>query len=188
MATHSRTLAWKIPWVEEPGRLQPMRSLRVRHNWLHFHFSLSCIREGNGKCSCLENPRDSGAWWAAIYGIAESQTCWSNLAAAAAADSILKSRDISLLTKVYLVKAMVFLEVRSDYESWTIKKAEHQRINGFKLWHLIRLLRVPWTSRRSNQSVLKEINPEYSLEGLMVKLKLQLFRPLIQRSESLDRP
>ena len=86
-------------------------------------------------------------------------------------DSILKSRDITLPTKVCVVKAMVFPVVMYGCESWTIKKAEHQRINAFKLWYWKRLLRVPWTARRSNQSILKEISPGYSLEGLMLKLK-----------------
>ena len=90
-------------------------------------------------------------------------------------DSILKSRDINLPTKVHLVKAMVFPVVMYRCESWTIKKAEHQRIDGFELWCWRRLLRVPWTAGRSNQSILKEISPEYSLEGLMLKLKLQYF-------------
>ena len=85
-------------------------------------------------------------------------------------DSILKSRDITLPTKVHLVKAMVFPVVMYGYESWTIKKAEHQRIDAFELWHWRRLLRVPRTARRSNQLILKEISPEYSLEGLMLKL------------------
>ena len=87
-------------------------------------------------------------------------------------DSILTSRDITLATKVHLVKAMVFLVVMYGYERWTIKKAEHQRIDAFELWCWRRLLRVPWTARTSNQSILKEISPEYSLEGLMLKLKL----------------
>ena len=90
-------------------------------------------------------------------------------------DSILKGRDITLLTKVHLVKAMVFPVVMFECESWTVKKAEHERIDAFQLWCWRRLLRVPWTVRRSNQSVLKEISPEYSLEGLMLKLKLQYF-------------
>ena len=90
-------------------------------------------------------------------------------------DSILKSRDITLSTKVNIVKAMVFPVVMYGCESWTIKKAEHQRIDAFKLWCWRRLLRVPWTARRSNQSILKETSPEYSLEGLMLKLKLQYF-------------
>ena len=90
-------------------------------------------------------------------------------------DSILKSRDITLPTKVHLVKAIVFPIVMYGCESWTRKKAEHQRIDAFELWCWRRLLRVPWTARRSNQSILKEISPEYSLEGLMLKLKLQYF-------------
>ena len=90
-------------------------------------------------------------------------------------DSILKSRDITLPTKVHLTKAMVFLVIMYECESWTINKAEHHRIDAFKLWCWRRLLRVPWTARRSNQSILKEISPEYSLEGLMLKLKLQYF-------------
>ena len=99
-------------------------------------------------------------------------------------DSIIKKRDITLPTKVHLVKAMVFLIVMYDCESWTIKKAEHQRINAFELWCWRRLLRVPWTARRSKQSILKEINPEYSLEGLMLKLKLQYFGQLMRRADS----
>ena len=102
-------------------------------------------------------------------------------------DSILKSRDITLSTKVHLVKAMVFPVVMYGCESWTIKKAEHLRIDAFKLWCWSRLLRVPWTARRSNQSVLKEISPEYSLEGLMLKLKLQYFGHLMRRPDSLEK-
>ena len=94
-------------------------------------------------------------------------------------DSILKNRDITFLTKVRLVKAMVFLVVRYRCESWAIKKAEHRRIDAYELWCWRRLLRVPWTARRSNQSILKEISPEYSLEGLMLKLKLQYFDHLV---------
>ena len=96
-------------------------------------------------------------------------------------DSILKSRDITLSTKVHLVKAMVFPVVMYGCESWTIKKAECQRVNAFELWCWRRLLRVPWTARRSNQSIHKEINPEYSLEGLKLKLKLQHFGHLMRR-------
>ena len=102
-------------------------------------------------------------------------------------DNILKSRDITWLTKIHLVKAMVFLVVIYGCESWTIKKAEHQRIDAFELWCWRRLLRVPWTARRSNQSTLKEINPEYSLEGLMLKLKLQYFGHLMRRTDSLEK-
>ena len=101
-------------------------------------------------------------------------------------DSILKSRDITLLTKVHIVKAMVFSVVMYGCESWTIKKAEHQRTGVFELWCCRRLLRVPWTARRSNQSILKEINPEYSLEELLLKMKLQYFGHLIQRAGSLE--
>ena len=101
-------------------------------------------------------------------------------------DSILKSRDITLPTKVCLVKAMVFPVVMYECESRTIKKAERQRIDAFKLWCWRRLLRVPWTARRSNQSILKDNSPEYSLEGLMLKLKLQYFGPMMQRVNSLE--
>ena len=102
-------------------------------------------------------------------------------------DSILKSRDITLPTKVCLVKAMVFPVVMYECESWTIKKAECQRNDAFELWCWRRLLRVSWTARRSNQSILKEISYEYSLEGLMLKLKLQYFGHLIQRADSLEK-
>ena len=103
-------------------------------------------------------------------------------------DCMLKSRDITSPTKVHLVKAMVFPVVMYECESWTIKKAEHQRIDAFKLWCWRRLLRVPWTARRSNQSILKEINSEYSLEGLMRKLNLQYFGHLMQRVDSRKDP
>ena len=102
-------------------------------------------------------------------------------------DSILKSRDITLPTKVHLIKAMVFPVVMYGCKSWTIKKAEHWRIDSFELWCWRKLLRVPWIARRSNQSILKEINPEYALEGLMVKLKLQHFDHLMQRTDSLEK-
>ena len=102
-------------------------------------------------------------------------------------DSILKSRDITLPTRVHLVKAMVFPVVMYGCESWTLKKAEHRRIDAFELWCWRRLLRVPWTARRSNQSVLKEISPGCSLEGLMLRLKLQYFGLLMQRADSLEK-
>jgi len=102
-------------------------------------------------------------------------------------DSILKSRDITLPTNVHLVKAMVFPVVMYGCESWTIKKAEHQRIDAFELWSWRRLFKVPWTARRSNQSILKEISPEYSLEELMLKLKLQYFGHLMRRTDSLEK-
>ena len=102
-------------------------------------------------------------------------------------DSVLKSRDITLLTKVHLVKAMVFPVVMYGCESWIIKKNECPRIDAFELWCWRRLLRVPWTARRSNQSILKEIDLEYSLEGLMLKLKLQYFGHLMHRADSLEK-
>ena len=102
-------------------------------------------------------------------------------------DSILKSRDLTLLTKVHLVKAMVFPILIYGYESWTIKKAESRRIDAFELWCWRRVLKVPWTARRSNQSILKETSPGISLEGMMLKLKLQYFGHLIQRVDSLEK-
>ena len=102
-------------------------------------------------------------------------------------DSIFKSRDITLPTKVRLVKAMVFSVVMYGCESWTVKKAKHQRIDAFELWCWRRLLRVPWTTRRSNQSILKEICPGISLEGMMLKLKLQYFGHLMRRVDSLEK-
>ena len=102
-------------------------------------------------------------------------------------DSIFKSRDITLPTKAHLVKAMVFPVVMHGCESWTVKKAEHQRIDAFELWCWRRLWRVPWTTRRSNQSILKEISPGCSLEGLMLKLKLQYFGHMMQRADSLKK-
>ena len=165
-----------------------------------FHFPLSCIGEGNGnplQCSCLENPRDGGAWWAAVYGVAQSRTRLKRLNSSSSKitadgdcsheikrhlllgrkvmtnlDSILKSRDITVPTTAHLLKAMVFPVVMYGCESWTVKKAERRRIDAFEVWCWRRLLRVPWTAGRSNQSILKEINPGISLEGLMLKLKL----------------
>ena len=101
--------------------------------------------------------------------------------------SIFKSRDITLPTKVCLVKAMVFLAVMYGCESWTVKKAERRRIDTFELWCWRRLLRVPWTAKRSNQSILKEISPGISLEGMILKLKLQYFGQLMQRADSLEK-
>ena len=102
-------------------------------------------------------------------------------------DSMFKSRDVSLPTKVHLVKAMVFPVVMYGCESWTVKKADHRTIDAFELWCWRRLLRVPWTARRSNQSILKEISPGYSLEGLMLKLKLQYFGHFMRRVDSLEK-
>ena len=102
-------------------------------------------------------------------------------------DSIFKSRDITLPTKVCLVKAMIFPVVMYGCENWTVRKAEHQRIGAFELWYWRRLLRVPWTARRSNQSILKEISPGISLEGMMLKLKLQYFGHLMRKVDSLEK-
>ena len=102
-------------------------------------------------------------------------------------DSILKSRDITLPTKVHLVKAMIFPVVMYGCGSWTIKKAEHRRIDAFELWYWRRFLRVPWTARRSNQFILKKISPKYSLEGLMLKLKLQYFGHSMRRADSFEK-
>ena len=102
-------------------------------------------------------------------------------------DGILKSRDIALSTKVLLFKAMLFPVVTCGYESWTIKKAESRRLDAFELWCWRRLLRVPWTAMKCNRSILKEISPEYSLEGLMLKLKLQYFGHLMRRADSLEK-
>ena len=102
-------------------------------------------------------------------------------------DSIFKGRDITLSTTVHLVKAMVFPVVMYGCESWTVKKGEHQRIDAFELWYWRKLLRVPWTARRSNQTILKEINPEYSLEEQMLKLKLQYFGYLTRRADLLEK-
>ena len=120
-------------------------------------------------------------WWGGVGGLLIGTKAMANL------DSILKSRDITLPTKVCIVKAKVFPVVMYECESWTIKKAKCQRIDALELWCWRRLLRVPWPARRSNQSILKEISPEYSLEGLMLKLKLQYFGHLIQRANSLEK-
>ena len=117
------------------------------------------------------------------------QEYWSGvpLPSPKAKDNIFKSRDLTLPIKVRLVKAMVFPVVMYGCESWTVKKAERRRIDAFELWCWRRLLRVPWTARRSKQSILKEINPEYSLEGLMLKLKLQYFGHLMRRADTLEK-
>ena len=143
---------------------------------------------GNGtplQYSCLENPPHGGAWWAAIYGVAQSRTRLKRLSSSSS--SILKSRDITLPTKVRLVKAMVFPVVMYGCESWAVKKAERWRIDAFELWCWRRLLRVPWTARRFNQSILKEISPGISLEGIILKLKLQYFGHIMWRVDSLKK-
>ena len=140
-------------------------------------------------CPTPSNPTDCSLPGSSVHGICQARVlewvaiafCMTNL------DSILKSRDITLPTKVHLVKAMVFLVVMYGCESWTVKKAERQRIDAFELWCWRRLFRIPWTANRSNQSMLKEISPEYSLEGLMLNLKLQYFGHLMRRAGSLEK-
>ena len=151
MVTHSSILAWRIPWMEKPGRLQ---STGLQRAGCDFTFTFTLLLE---------------------------RKVMTNL------DSIFKSRDITLPTKVHLVKAMAFPVVMYGCESWTIKKAECQRIYTFELLCWRRLLRVPWTARRSNQSILKEISPECSLEGLMLKLKLQYFGHPMWRVDSFEK-
>ena len=192
----SYSILWRRQWhptpVLLPGKSHGQRSLVGCRPWgreesdmterLHFHFSLSCIGEGNGnplQCSYLENPRDRGAWWAAIYWVAQSRT-WLKWLRSSSSSSRVRS-------KVCLVKAMVFPVVMHGCESWTLKKVEHRRIDAFELWCWRRLLRVSWTARRSNQSILKETSPGCSLEGLMLKLKLQYFGHLMQRVDSLEK-
>ena len=128
------------------------------------------------------------ASWDQLWLVTEIKRCFLlGRKAMTNLDRVLKSRDITLPTKVHLVKALVFLVVMYRYESWTIKKAEHLRIDSFELWCWRKLLRVPWAARRSNQSILKKTNPEYSLEGLMLKLKLQDFVHLMRRADLLKK-
>ena len=133
-------------------------------------------------CPTLSDPMDCSPPGSSIHGIFQARILeWGAIAFSMTnLDSILKSRDITLPKKIHLVKAMVFPVVMYGCESWTIKKAEHQRIGAFELWCWRRLLRVPWTARRSNQSILKEISLGVSLEGMMLKLKLQYFGRLMQ--------
>ena len=220
MATQSSILAWKIPWTEEPGRLQSMGSQRVRHDWatsLHFmaeskeELKSSSLDEESEKASLKLNIQKtkimaSGSliWWQIDGEPVETVTDFILLGSKITADgdciqeikrclllgrkamtnldSVLRNRDITLPTKVCIVKAVVFPAVKCGCESWTIKKAEHWRTDAFKLWYWRQLLGVPWTARRSNQSNLKEINPAYSLEGLMLKLKLQYFGHLMRKA------
>ena len=122
-----------------------------------------------------------------IYGSLDGREVWGRMNTCICIDIILKSGDITLSRRVRLVKAKVFPVVMYGCESWTVKKAEHKKIDAFELWCWRRLLRVPWTARRSNQSILKEINPGCSLEGLMLKLKLQYFGHLMQRADSFEK-
>ena len=139
-------------------------------------------------CPTLSDPMDCSLPGPSVHGIFQARVLkWGALPSPTNIDSILKSRDITLPTKVHLVKAMVFPVVMYGCDSWTVRKAEHQRNDAFKLWCWRRVLRVPWTARRSKQSILKEISPEYSLEGLMLKLKLQYFGHLMRRADSFEK-
>ena len=149
------------------------------------------MRESEVAQSCLtcSDPMDCSLPGSSVHGISQTRVLeWGAIAFSMTnLDTILKSRVITLPTKVCLVKAMVFPVVMYGCESWTIKKAECQRTDAFELWCWRRVLRVPWTARRSNKSILMEISPEYSLEGLMLKLKLQYFGHLIRRTDSLEK-
>ena len=140
-------------------------------------------------CLTLSDPVDCNLPGSSVHGIFQARVMeWGAIVFSMTnLDSILKSRDITLPRKVHLVKAMVFPVVMYGCESWTVKKAERQRIDAFELWCWKRLLRVPWTARRSNQSILKETSPGCSLEGLMLKLKLQYFGHLMRRADSLEK-
>ena len=187
--TPLRYFAWKIPWMEEPGRLQSVGSLRVRHDWatsLSLFTFLNWRRKWQPTAVFLSGESQGwGSLVAAVYGVAQSRTRLKWLSSSSRQH--IKSRDITLPTKVLLVKAMVFPVVMYGFESWTIKKAECWRIDAFELWCWRSLLRVPWTARRSKQSILKEISPGCSLEGLMLKLKLQYFGHLMQRPDSFEK-
>ena len=196
MATHFSIFAWRIPWTEEPGRV---RSVGHKESDMTKRISLTCYIYSKGLYSaCISQGKYMGMQWkqweTLFWGAPNGD--WSHeikrclllgRKAMTNQDGILKSRDITLLTKVHLIKAMVFPVVMYGCESWTVKKAECRRIDAFELWCWRRLLRVPWTARRSNQSILKEISPEYSLEGLMLKLKLLYFGHLMWRTDSLEK-
>ena len=180
------------PHTRQPTRLPHPWDSPGKNTGVGCHFLLQCVKV---KVKSLSRVQLLATPWTAAYQAPPSMgfsrhEYWrgvplpspmSNL------DSILKSRDITLPTEVHLVKAMFFPVVMYGCESWTIKKAEHQRFVAFELWCWRRLLRVPWTARRLNQSILKEISPEYSLEGLMLKLKLQYFGYQIPRTDSLEK-
>ena len=146
-------------------------------------------REVAQSCPTLSDPMDCSLPGSSVHGIFQARVLeWGAIAFSMTnLDSILKSRDITSQTKVRIIKAMVFPVVMYVCDSWTIKKAERQRIDAFELLCCRGLLRVPWTARRSNQSILKEISPEYSLEGLTLKLKLQIFGHLMRRTDSLKK-
>ena len=168
---------------EESEKVGLKLSIRKLRSW-HLVPSLHGNRGGNSGRLYLFGLQNHYRWWCSHEikrGLLLGRKVMTNL------DTILKSRDITLPTKVRLVKAMIFPVVMYGCESWTVKKAEPGRIDAFELWCWRRLLRVPWPARRSSQSILKEISPEYSLEGLMLKLKLQYFGHLMQRNDSLEK-
>ena len=150
---------------------------------------VKCESEVTESCPTLSDPMDCSPTGSSIHGIFQARVLeWGAIAfSVTKLDSVLKSKDTTLSTKVHLVKAMVFPVVMYECESWTIKKAECQRIDAFGLWCWRRLLRAPWTARRSYQSILKENSPRCSLEGLMLKLKLQYFGHLMRRVDSLEK-
>ena len=180
------------PHTRQPTRLPHPWDSPGKNTGVGCHFLLQCVKV---KVKLLSRVQLLATPWTAAYQAPPSmgfsrQEYWSGVplpSPMSNLDSILKSRDITLPTEVHLVKAMFFPVVMYGCESWTIKKAEHQRFDAFELWCWRRLLRVPWTARRLNQSILKEISPEYSLEGLMLKLKLQYFGYQIPRTDSLEK-
>ena len=180
----------ELPWLTSPQQYKCLYKPALYNYLLYiklpFHYS------GNTKCWQRWGLFDSIIHWWNKHNLFRNQCLSTALKKLVVIphfnlDSILRSRGITLPTKVHLVKAMVFPVGMYGPESWTIKKAEHQRINAFELWCWRRLLRVSWMARRSNQSILNEINPEYSLKGLMLKLKLHYFRNLMWRAGSLEK-
>ena len=169
MAPHSSILAWRILWTKEPGRLQSMGSLRVAHNWVT---SLSYIGEENGnplQCSCLENPRDGGAWWAAIYGVAKSWTRLKQLSSSSSSSrQHIKKQRHYFANKGLSSQGYGFSSSHAWMWELDCKESWAPSVDAFELWCWRRLLRVPWTARRLNQSILKEISPGCSLEGLIL--------------------
>ena len=176
MATHSSTLAWKIPWTEEPGRLQSMGSLRVGHDWVTSLslFSFHALEKEMATHSSILAWRIPGTMEPGGLPSMESHRVRHDWATVLILSDLSQCYDCPVWTMY-------------GCTIWTIKKFEHQRIDGFEMWCWRRLLRVPWTARRCNQSILKKICPEYSLERLMLKLKRQYFCHLMQRTHSLEK-